>query len=219
MELLELEADIRKEKGKGPARSLRREGLIPAILYGPDTKPVSLSINAKELERAIKKSKTRQLLVNLAIKGDEKPSRAVVLKELQRQPLSMDYRHVDFYEVAMDRKIKSMVPVRTTGKSIGLEMGGMLQVIRRELEIKCFPMEIPEAIVIDVTDLDIGNSVHVNDIDLDGDIEIVADVNFTVLTLVAAKTEVEEVEEGEELEEGEEVDGETAEGEKDQAGE
>jgi len=104
-----------------------------------------------------------------------------------------------FYEVAMDRKIRVMVPVRTTGKSIGVELGGLLQTIRRELEVLCLPNEIPKAIEVDVTDLDVGESIHVNEIHLEGNIEISAEVNFTVITVLSPKgTASEEEEEGEE---------------------
>jgi large subunit ribosomal protein L25 len=116
--------------------------------------------------------------------------------------------HLDFYEVTMDQKIKVMVPVVTTGKSVGVEMGGMLQIIRRELEVFCLPDRIPENITIDITDLDIGDSVHVEAVQLEGDIEIPSEVNFTILTILSTKAEEEEVEEGEEeeaMEEGAEA--------------
>jgi large subunit ribosomal protein L25 len=107
----------------------------------------------------------------------------------------------------MDIKIKVKVPVEVTGKSKGVELGGVLNIVRRNLEVFCLPISIPEAIVIDITDLDVGDSVHVKEIPLEDGVEINADVNFTVLTVVAPKQEVvEEPEEGEEIEgeEGEE---------------
>ena len=135
-----------------------------------------------------------------------------MVKELQRHPVTLDFLHVDFYEVDMKRKIKVSVSVIPTGKSVGVERGGLLQIIRRELEVLCLPGKIPESIEIDVTDLDIGDSVHVEEISADKDVEIPADVNFTVLTVITPKTEEEEIEEEEEdaLEEGaEEADAES----------
>ena len=117
--------------------------------------------------------------------------------------MSRDFLHVDFYEVDLKRKINVMVPVTTTGKCIGIEMGGMIQLIRRELEVLCMPGELPESIEIDITELNIGDSVHVEDVKLEGDIEIPPDVDFPILTILSAKMAEEEVEE-EELEEGEE---------------
>jgi large subunit ribosomal protein L25 len=94
---------------------------------------------------------------------------------------------MDFYEVDMARKLTVTVPLVTTGVCKGVEAGGILQIIRRELEVNCLPTDIPEHITVDITDLEIGDSVHVNEIHLDGDLEIPFDANFTVLTIVAPK--------------------------------
>jgi large subunit ribosomal protein L25 len=203
---IELTAETRKTKGNSPARALRRAGRVPAILYGRDTDSVMLSIGANDMETVMKEGSVGQSIFNLAIDGG-KNTRAAMIKELQTDPLSQNLLHIDFYEVSMDRKLKVNVPVTTTGKSVGVELGGMLQIIRRELEVFCLPNAIPQEITIDITDLDIGNSVHVEDITLEGDVEIPHDVNFTVLTVLSPKAaEAEEVEEEiEELAEGEEA--------------
>ncbi|MGD8835802.1 MAG: 50S ribosomal protein L25/general stress protein Ctc [Desulfobacteraceae bacterium] len=206
MNNIELTAETRKTKGNSPARALRRAGRVPAILYGRDTDSVMLSIGANDMETVMKEGSVGQSIFNLAIDGG-KNTRAAMIKELQTDPLSQNLMHIDFYEVSMDRKLKVNVPVTTTGKSVGVELGGMLQIIRRELEVFCLPNAIPQEITIDITDLDIGNSVHVEDITLEGDVEIPHDVNFTVLTVLSPKAaEAEEVEEEiEELAEGEEA--------------
>ena len=200
MELIELKANIRNSVGKGQARALRRAEKIPAVLYGPGTEPVLLSVEINNLEKALKKSTASQALLNLTILNGENTSRTAMIKELQTHPVSRNYQHIDFYEISMDRKIRVKIPVTVKGKSRGVEEGGILQIIRRELEILCLPAEIPETIEIDITDLDIGDSIHVKEIPFEGDIEIQADVNFTVITIVSPKAEVEEVEE--EAEEG-----------------
>lgn len=200
MELIELKANIRNSVGKGQARALRRAEKIPAVLYGPRTEPVLLSVSIKDLGKALKKSTASQALLNLTIHNGENTSRPAMIKELQTHPVSRHYQHVDFYEISMDRKIRVKIPVVVKGKARGVEEGGILQIIRRELEILCLPTEIPETIEIDITDLDIGDSIHVKEIPFEGDIEIQADVNFTVITIVSPKAEVEEVEE--EAEEG-----------------
>ncbi|MFC1829186.1 50S ribosomal protein L25, partial [Thermodesulfobacteriota bacterium] len=119
-----------------------------------------------------------------------------------------NFLHVDFYEISMDRKITVKIPVVVSGKSTGVEVGGTLQIIRHELEILCLPSEIPESIDIDVTGLDIGDSVHLDDISLEGAIEFPEEENVTVVTILAPKMEEEpeeeEEEEAEELAEGEE---------------
>ncbi len=208
MELTKLKANIRTQTGNGPGRVLRREGKMPGVLYGPDTKSLLLSIDKKELEQILRESKGTQAILELVIQDKETPNKTVLLKELQTHPVSQDYLHADFYEISMDRKIKTNVPVVTIGRSVGVEMGGMLQIIRRELEVMCLPLHIPESFEIDITDLDIGDSIHVGEIPLEGDVEISADVNFTILTILSPAKEIEEaeeVEEGEESAEAEEA--------------
>jgi large subunit ribosomal protein L25 len=203
---IELKAETRTTTGNSPARALRRAGRIPAILYGSGTESLMLSVDTTEMENIIKEGNVGQSIFDLAVDGGKK-ARAAMIKELQTDPVSQDILHIDFYEVDMARKVKVMVPVITTGKSVGVELGGMLQIIRRELEVLCLPNAIPQEITIDITDMDIGSSVHVEDITLEGDVEIAHDVNFTVLTVLSPKkAEEEEVEEEEEeLAEGEEA--------------
>ena len=204
MELIELNATIRKTKGNSAARALRREAQFPAVLYGPNTESISLTIDTKDLEKVLKGHPVGQVLFNLRIEGSKAPTRPAMIKELQIHPMSQAYLHADFYEIDMDRKIRVRIPVVTTGKSAGVEIGGVLQIVRRELEVLCLPMAIPEAIELDVTDLEIGDSIHVQDVTLEGDIEIPAETNFTVLTISSPKVEEEvvEEEEGVEREEG-----------------
>ena len=206
MELIELKTNIRTTTGNGPARRLRQKGQIPAVLYGPGTESVLLSVNISDIDRILKKGRIGQALLNLVIPDNGETSiKTVMVKELQIQPVSRNFLHIDFYEVAMDRKIMVNVPVTTTGKSKGVELGGILQIIRRELEVQCFPMDVPESIELDITDLDIGDSIHVGDISLQSGIEFLGEENFTVVTIVSPK--IEEAEEAieEEAEEGEEV--------------
>lgn len=207
MNNIELTAETRNATGNSPARALRREGRVPAILYGPDSEPVMLSVNTFDMENIIKEGSVGRSIFNLAIDGG-KNTRAAMIKELQMHPVNHDILHIDFYEVSMKRKVKVNVPITTTGQSVGVELGGMLQIVRRDLEVYCLPNAIPEEILIDITDLDIGNSVHVEDLSLAGDVEIPHDVNFTVLTCLSPKMAEEEEgeeEEGEELAEGEEA--------------
>jgi large subunit ribosomal protein L25 len=214
LERIELQANVRKTVGNGPARSLRRADQIPAVLYGPKTDPLLLSINKKDLEQTLKQGSASQLILNLVIQNGKKLTKSAMIKELQTHPVSGNFIHIDFYEIDMKRKIKVMVPVVTTGKSKGIELGGMLNIVRRELELLCLPGDIPEAIEIDITDLDIGDSIHLEEVPLGDNVEISSDVNFTVVTVLSPVVEEvaeEEVEE-EELEaaEGEE-EGEAAE--------
>ena len=215
MEKIELQATVRKSVGNGPARVLRRAGQIPAVLYGRKIEPVLLSVNTKDLEQILKKGSFGQVILNLVIQNGKKVTKSAIIKELQTHPVSGNLIHIDFYEVDMKRQIKVMVPVVTTGKSVGIEEGGLLNIVRRELEVFCLPGDIPEAIEIDISELGIGDSIHLEDVPLGENVEVATDVNYTVVTVLSPKVEEEVVEEEEEELEGEEegAEGEAAEAE------
>ena len=213
MELIELKTNIRTTVGNGPARRLRQAGRVPAVFYGPKTESVLLSVNKNDLDLIFKKGRISQIILNLVIQNNgETYTRPAMIKELQVHPVSRNYLHIDFYEIDMDRKVTVRVPVVTTGQSVGIERGGILQIIRRELEVQCLPFEVPKSIEIDITDLDMGDSIHVEDISLDGEVEFFSEANLTVLTMLSPKVEEEPEEEEEaEEEEAEKEDGETPE--------
>jgi len=178
LEQLELKAKVRKTIGNGPARALRRDGKVPAVLYGPKTEPVLLSVEVRDIEQVLKSGNVGQVLLNLIIQNGQETTRPAMIKELQAHPVSGRFLHIDFYEIDLTRKIRVGVPVVATGKPVGVEVGGLLQIVRRELEVLCLPTKIPESIKVDVTNLEIGDSIHVEEIELEGDVEIPADVNF-----------------------------------------
>ena len=201
MEQHELKSKIRTTIGNGPARVLRRDGKVPAVLYGPKTESILLSVDVKDIEQILKSGNVGQVLLNLVIQNGQETTRPAMIKELQAHPVSGEFLHIDFYEIDLERKIRVGVPIVTTGHTIGVEMGGLLQIVRREIEVLCLPTQIPESIEVDVTDLDVGDSIHVEEIQVEGDAEIPADINFTVITLLAPKVEAEPEEEEEELDE------------------
>ena len=135
MEQIDLKAQVRKKTGKGPARTLRREGRMPAVLYGQKTESIMLSIDIREFEKIVKKANIGSLLLNLQIQNGKTLTRPAMIKELQTNPVTGAFIHVDFYEIDMQRKINVSVPVVPRGKSIGVENGGLLQIVRRELEL------------------------------------------------------------------------------------
>ena len=213
MEHFELNATVRKTTGNSPARELRSGGHIPAVLYGPQTEPVLLAVNNKEFEQILKKGNIGSIILNLVIQNGKKVTKPAMIKELQSHPVSGAFLHIDFYEIDMQRKINVMIPVVTKGISKGVELGGLLQIIRREIEVLCMPGDIPETIELDITEMDVGDSVHVEEIPLGDNVEIASDVNFTVLTIVSPKVEEVEEEEEEALEGEEgEAEGEAGEG-------
>ena len=215
MDLIELKTKIRTTTGNGPARRLRVSGQIPAVLYGPKTEPVLLSVDKSDLELLFKKGGIGQVVLNLVIqKNGETLTMPAMIKELQTHPLSRNFIHIDFYEIKMDQKISAKIPVITTGKAKGVEAGGILQIIRRELEVECLPLEVPESIEVDISDLDIGDSIHLGQIHVEGEIEFLEEDDYTVVTVSSPKME----EEPEEEEEAEEEEAEKEEGEKPEAG-
>ena len=208
MELIDLNTNIRTSRGNGAARVLRSKGQIPAVLYGPGTEPVLLSVSTIALEQVLKKSTAGEVLVNLTIQNGDTTNRTAMIREMQTHPVSRKFLHVDFYEIALDRKLRVGVPIITKGKSKGVELGGILQIVRREIELLCLPLEIPDSIELDITDLDIGDAIHVQDIPLKEGLELPDDANFTVLTVASPMREEEPAEEAEE---GVELEGEEAE--------
>ena len=214
MDIVDIKANIRKTTGKGSARVLRRDGRIPAILYGAGKEPVMLSVERLEFEAIVRNQSTANVLLNLSIKNGKTTKRTVMIKEMQIHPVSLDYLHLDFYEVAMDQKIRVEVPVVPVGHSVGVEHGGILQLVRRDIEVLCMPLNIPESFEVDITDLNIGDSLHVADLPVGEGVEILPDANLTVVTVVSPKMEIEVEEEVEEVEEGAE---EGAEAEADEA--
>ena len=187
MEIHTVKAQTRSTAGKGSSRTLRRDGKIPAILYGSDIENVSLSVSNYDMEHLFKKVSYSQALLNLVVENGQSFEKMVMIKEIQADPVSHQYLHIDFYEVKMDRKITATIPVVMKGTAKGVTNGGITQIIRRELDVICFPSDIPKNIEIDISDLDIGDAIHVEDIKLEGDVEIPFDVNFAIVTVVSSK--------------------------------
>jgi len=207
-------ADVRQTSGKGVARKLRQAGRVPAILYGQGHDGVSLSLDNYELNQLLSTPGARTSVLELEVKdGREDARKNVLIKEVQKHPYKDVILHMDLLEIAMDEVISVMVPIEITGTAKGVRLdGGILEMKRRELELVCLPHIIPDSLVIDVTDLEIGDNIHVEDIKVPEGVTIPHDVNFTIMTLVAPAVEVEAEEEEEvEGEEAEAAEGEAAE--------
>ncbi|UCF30302.1 MAG: 50S ribosomal protein L25/general stress protein Ctc [bacterium] len=201
MASLKLNAELRDGTGKGVARKLRRSGRIPAVLYGQGMEGTALSLNADDLTYLIAKGHATTSILRLEIQeGKDSFERNVLIKELQRHPYRDAIYHVDLQEIALDQDITIKVPVETTGESEGVKMGGILEFKRRELEVTCLPGKIPDSLVIDISELQIGDVVHVADLSPPEGVTIPHDVNFTIITVVAPRVEEEAVEEVEEEE-------------------
>jgi large subunit ribosomal protein L25 len=196
-----LSARTRETHGKGAARQLRREGLLPAVFYGPGSSSIMLSVDYPELRTIIKKAASEQIILELRITSDSGVAKKnVMLKELQIDPIKDTYLHADFYEISMDKEITVNIPVHLINTPIGVtQAGGILQHVRRELSISCLPDKLVDALELDVSGLDIGDSLHVSDIEVPAGITLLDEDHMTV-AVVAAPTVMpkEGVEEGEE---------------------
>lgn len=212
MSALKITAEARESTGKGVARKLRQAGRIPAVLYGKGQDGVSLSLDGYELNQLLSTAGARTSVLELeVVDGGKGKKKNVLIKEVQKHPFRDLILHMDLLEVAMDQEISVMVPIETVGTAKGVKMdGGILEMKRRELEIVCLPSAIPDSITIDIEALEIGDTVHVEDVEVAGGITIPHDTNFTILTVVAAAVEPEPEEEVEE-EEVEAVEGEAPE--------
>lgn len=209
MATMQLNTTIRTETGKGPARKLRSEGKLPAIFYGPKANPIILSIDYVQLKKMIKGKSAENIIFDLRIDSGEKgQSKKVMIKEIQRDPVTRDYLHVDLYEIAMEKEIEINIPVYLINTPIGVSKGGILEHPRRELRVLCMPKDLVEKIDIDVSGLDIGQSLHIGDISFPPGLKSTEDASLTIITVVAPITAAEEEEVGEEETEGEEIEGE-----------
>jgi large subunit ribosomal protein L25 len=203
MEIGALAAQIRKGTGKGATRSLRRQSLVPAVLYGPAVEPLPLAVDPKALKKLLTTGSGENVLFDLTISnGGGVQSHRVMIKEIQVDPVKRTVLHVDFCVISMDKKITLEVPIILKGVPAGASDGGILQQVLRAIEISCLPDRIPDALELDVSALGVGESRHVSDLKVPEGVELVDDERLTVVT-VAAPTRVEE--EREPLEKGEEV--------------
>jgi large subunit ribosomal protein L25 len=184
----EMKIALRGATGKGAARSSRRQGLIPAVVYGKGAQPCAVTVEPRALAGAISTDAGLNTLITLQSEGALN-GLVVIVKDLQRDSLRRDVTHADFQIINLKDEVTVMVPVHAVGKSIGEKNGGNLQVIRHELEVVCLPDAIPDAIEIDVTDLNIGDTLHIEDLALPAGIVVPHDVNFTVVTVTGRKAE------------------------------
>jgi large subunit ribosomal protein L25 len=194
MERPVLTAEIREGIGKEKAKKLRLKGLIPAIFYGPRSQTIPLVIESKELAKALQTEAGENVLIDLDIrKGAQSDRKVVMLKDIQIDPLQRVTLHTDFYEVTMDEMVTVEVPVHLVGKPEGTKVGGILEQVRRMIEVQCFPGDIPKSIDVDVSALKIGDSIHVQDITVEK-AKIISDTNFTIATVVPPAVEEKVVE-------------------------
>ena len=193
-----LAASRRHETGKGVARRLRAAGQVPAVLYGKDQEPISLTLDAREALSLFHSISVENTIVNVQI-DDDKEGLETLVREIQMHPYRPDIVHVDFYCIERGVALEVEIPANYNGTPTGVRDGGVLEVILHEFRVKCIPSKIPESIEIDISHLDIGESIHVSEVPMDEGVELLTDPGQTACLVSAPRAE-EEVEE--EVEEG-----------------
>jgi large subunit ribosomal protein L25 len=188
LETLEIQATIRAAGSKNQARRLRRDGKIPAILYGPKTQPVPLQLDKKDFSARVAGLEGSHL-VRLKSETPDLAEKVALVKSMQFNPISGDVTHADLYEVDLAARIQVRVPLRFTGKAAGVIRGGILQPIVREVEVECLPLDIPSSFNLDVSALDIGDSIHIEEIQTPEGVSLVFDSNIAVVTVVTPTVE------------------------------
>ncbi|WP_022670566.1 50S ribosomal protein L25 [Hippea alviniae] len=190
----------KREAGTQKAKRLRREGKIPAIIYGADIENQPIAVDRSQFMAAIRRSR-RNDKFELQVEGGEKYE--VIVKEVQWHPVKDEVEHVDFYKLTEGRPVVVDVPVKVVGESKGVKMGGDLYQPRKKIKVEALPEAIPNEIVVDVTELQIGDVVHVFDLDMPEGVKVKSSKNFTVVAILGKALE-ETTEESEEEEETEE---------------
>jgi large subunit ribosomal protein L25 len=187
MEITDLAAQVRKEQKKGPARRLRQQGFVPAIFYGGNTQNIQLAVKSSDLQKLRKEKKVHAFIKLMIDDGGKKLEKLSLIKELQIQPLTGKLYHADFYEVDMKKKLAFDVTLRFTGKAIGVENGGELQHIKREVRVMCMPTDLPDHIDVDITALEIGHSIKVRDLRVPENMSIIDPQDAAVVAVAAVK--------------------------------
>ena len=183
METGELLCEKRETRPKGVRYGVRREGRVPGVLYGPKTKPLAVSVNAIDLKSRVAHAASARIM-RLKSTSAELDGKHVLLKDIQRSPVSREILHADLYEVDLNRAIRVQVPLRFIGKPAGVAEGGILQPLVREVEVECLPMEIPEFFEVDVTALGIHDVIHISTIQFAGNVKPIFDTDYPVVSVL-----------------------------------
>jgi large subunit ribosomal protein L25 len=186
---VKLTAQKRTLIGRNAIKKIKEKGLVPGVIYGSQAGPIALQIDGRELTTVLAHASSEHVLVELEIvDGSESTNRLALIQEVQHHPLKRELLHVDFQAVSATEKIISAVPLEAVGEALGVRtFGGLLEYSLRTLEVECFPQDLPDIVRIDVTNLSIGESLHVRDIRLPTGVETITDGDLTVVSVVASR--------------------------------
>jgi len=185
MDQVTLEASVRAETGTGIGRSLRREGRIPAVVYGEGQAPTALVTTERALTQALRTASGENVLITLKVTdptGAVLPDRTVLIKEIQHHPVTSRILHVDFHQISLTRRIQVTVPLQFTGEAIGVKQaGGRLDHLLWEVRVECLPTQIPERLAVDVSALNIGDGLLIKDLVVPSGVKIVHEPHVAVV--------------------------------------
>ena len=186
---VELAAKLRKERGKSAAKRLRKQDLIPGVLYGHGEETFPLWVEGKAFRMIEHSTGGESVIINLTVDGEPKKT---IIKEVQIDPLTRNVLHIDFQHIHAKEEVVVEVPIITKGVSQGVKEGGILDHILRKVEVKCLPLEIPEHFEVEVSELSIGDSLRLSDLDM-GDVKVLVDLGTPVVYVLPPKAKEEEV--------------------------
>lgn len=192
MKQVNLTVTKRTKTGKEVAKKLRKNGLIPAIVYGSHTKPIPIAVRFNELEKIFSRYKGETLIFNLEIINGEVIKKQAILKDYQLHPVTDQIIHLDFFVIEEAEPIEIEVPLEFVGKPLGVSKGGILEILKHEVTIECLPNQIPDKITVDLRNLDIGDVLHVKDLKVSENIKIKNNPEETIVTIITEKEEGEE---------------------------
>jgi len=193
MKAVALSAQTRTLARRAGAKRLRSEGRVPAVIYGGQAKPQNLEIDRRALENLIQHSASENVLVDLSVDKDARPKRLALVQEVQHHALSGHVLHVDLHEVSETEKVTIMVPVEATGEATGVKNGGgVLEHVLFKIKVRALPKDLPEVIHVDVSHLEIGQSIHLGDIKPPAGVEVLGEKNISVLSVAAPISEAQE---------------------------
>ena len=188
---VKLTAERRTAVGRSAVRKLKAQGAVPAIIYGAKDKPEALQVSRRDINALLSHAAGENILVELEIAGK---NRLALVQEVQHSPVGGDVLHVDFHAVSMDEKIEAEVPLEPVGIANGVKnFGGLLEQSVRALEIECLPKDLPDKLTVDVSGLNIGDSIHVRDIPLPEGVRTRIHADLTVFSVLAPTVEEEPV--------------------------
>jgi large subunit ribosomal protein L25 len=194
MELQELKVNARPSVGKGPSRRTRVQGLVPGVVYGGGKDPVHIHTNAREFQRLLHSASGEHAIVQLKFDEDAQHDSPALLKAIQHHPVRGQVVHADFLRIRLDEKISTSVAIKLAGTPVGVVAGGVLDVQLREVEIECLALEVPQNITFDISTLEIGDSVHVEQLTAPKGITIITEPDRTIAAVHAPRVSKAEAE-------------------------